>query len=121
MHDNPSAPRTKFPALVLEDDVERQSIVTRPAGAARVIERRYAFAVTVEVQQAGSGYAATRDDLCAAVEARLAALAISGVKAIVPTGWQATNSMSHQYPITVGQQSFEALYYTAQGDPSTPL
>lgn len=121
VHDNPSAPRTKFPAITVEDDVERQSFVTRPGGPGRFIERRYAFAITVEVQQAGTGYAATRDDLCGAVEARLAALAIPGVKSIVPTGWQATNSMSHQFPITVGQQSYEALYYTAQGDPSTPL
>jgi hypothetical protein len=121
VHDNPSSPRTKFPALVIEDDIERQSVLTRPAGPGRVIERRYSFSITVEVQQAGTGYAATRDDLCGAVEARMAALAIVGVKSIVPTGWQATNSMSHEFPITVGQQSFEALYYTAQGAPSTPL
>lgn len=121
VHDNPSAPRTVFPALVIEDDTEPQAAITRPAGVDRAIERRYRFSVAVEVRQAGTAYADTRDDLCAAVEAALAAASLPGVKAVVPVGWQASNSMSHEYPITVGQQSFEALYYTSQGNPSAAL
>lgn len=118
--DHPYDPRTAFPCLVVEDLAERQGSTSMPAGPGRPIERRYQFSVSAEVQQIAN-YARARDDLLAEVEAAIGSAAIVGIKAITPAGYDVAESNDGQRPIRVGIQRFEALYYTAQGDPSTPL
>lgn len=120
VYDHPNNPRTAFPALVIEDAEEPQQGLTMPAGASRILERRYAFVVSAEVQQV-SGYAAQRDDLLAQVEVLLAAAGIGGAKSITPTHYHADMDHTGERPIAVGRQRFEALYLTAQGAPGTAL
>ena len=118
--DHPHDPRRTFPALTVEDAGEQQAPQTLPAGPSRVLERRYVFDVTAEVQQV-AGYAAQRDTLLAQVEVLLSAAGIAGVKSITPTAYQPAEDHTGERPIAVGRQRFEALYYTTQGNPAATL
>ena len=120
VYDHPNAARTTFPALVVEDAGEQQAPKSMPAGPGRTIERSYAFVVSAEVKQL-SGYAEQRDDLLAQVEVLLATAGIGGVKSITPTLYMPDMDNTGEYPIVVGRQRFEALYYTEQGAPGTTL
>lgn len=120
VYDHPTSPRRTFPALVVEDAGEQQAPITMPAGPGRTLQRLYAFVVSAEVQQV-TGYAEQRDDLLAEVEALLATAGIAGVKSITPTVYQPDEDHTGERPIVVGRQRFEALYFTAQGTPGTPL
>lgn len=118
---NPTDDRTRFPALVIEDDGESQRALTMPAGTDRVIERRYSFTVRAEVQQV-AGYDDARDTLAAEVESSLAAAGVvSGVKAITPAGCDFSQDNGGERPIAVATQRFEALYFTTQGAPGVPI
>jgi hypothetical protein len=131
VHDHPYNPRTAFPALVIEDVganfsdgnvTEAQSIMA--LGTQVDIERRYRFAVIVEVQQSTQA-ARERDDLCAEVETAMDAAFnagdIPGVKHVHPIAYQASDSNEGEKPIRRGLQVFEALYITPLGAPSTFL
>lgn len=118
--DHPTDPRHQFPALTVFDASEPQNAETMPAGPGRVIARLYLVEVTAEVQQV-AGYARTRDDLLAEVEALLAAATLPGVKAITPAGFDAGQYVEGERPICVGRQRFEVLYYTTQGNPAATL
>jgi hypothetical protein len=119
VYDTPTDPRTTFPALTVEDEGEDQNVTSVLGGGAssRRIERTLRIVVTAEVQQ-NANYARTRDQLLADVEAALAASAITGVKVITPTGFQADLSSMGERPIAVGRQRFDVVYITTQGNPA---
>lgn len=127
VHDSPYIARKELPALSVEDAgahlsdgvTEQQQAITMPAGADRTIKRLYRFVVVAEILQNAS-YAADRDTLVGQVEACIASLAIPGVKSISPVGYQAADDNSTGKPARQGIQIFEALYFTSQGDPTTP-
>lgn len=118
--DHPTDPRHQFPALTVFDASEQQRPETLPGGPGRIVTRMYSVEVTAEVQQV-AGYADTRDDLLAEVEALLAAAALPGVKSIAPAGFDAGQYVEGERPICVGRQRFEILYYTTQGNPAATL
>lgn len=118
--DEPYDPRAEFPALTVWDITEQQQPVTRHADAGRAIERVLVLEVRAEVQQNATA-ARARDQLLAHVEALLASAGLAGVKAITPAGYAPQQDHAGEHPITVGRQRFEILYFTAQGDPATPL
>ena len=120
VYDTPSDVRVTFPALTVEDIGESQAATTFPGGTARTIERQLRLLVTAELQQT-TGYAAARDTLLASVEAIAVTATLPGVKSITPVGYQPDLSNSGDRPIVVGRQSFEVLYYTSQGSPSSTL
>ena len=119
VYDTPYDPRTEFPALVVEDDGEDQSVTSFGNGqASRLIERTLRITVNAEVQQIAN-YARTRDQLLADVEAALASASIAGVKTITPTGYRSDVSYGADRPIALGRQRFDVLYLTTQGNPAT--
>lgn len=120
VYDNPSDPRTQWPALVVEDLAEQQRAEAMPRGPLRPIERTLVLQITAEVQQT-TAYARQRDQLLADVEALLAGAAIAGIKSITPAGFQGDLSAEGERPIAIGRQRFEVLFYTPQGDPSTAI
>jgi len=127
VHESPYNARKAFPALVVEGAgarwtegvTEIQEARTMPAGAQRPVKRLYRFAVVAEVQD-GTDYAAARDTLAGQAEACVAALQITGVAQIVPVAYQDADDNTAGKPIRQGVQIYEALYFTTQGDPTTP-
>lgn len=119
--DEPYDPRPAFPALTVWDVGEQQAPQTIAADADRTVERRLTLEVRAEVQQAGTAYARTRDDLLADVERLLITNPIAGVKSVSPAGYVPQRDNDGDRPTTVGRQRFEFLYYTTQGDPSATL
>lgn len=117
VYDHPSDTRSAFPALSVFDAGEQQGVETLPGGPDRPVQRQYLFTVNAEVQQLAN-YARVRDQLCADVEATVAALSIAGVKTINPAGFVADQSNDGERPISVGRQRFTAIYYTSQGNPA---
>lgn len=118
---NPYDPRTTFPALCVDDEMEGQAATSFGGGQAnRVIERNLLVVVNAEVQQI-TDYARTRDQLLADVEAALATAAIPGVKSITPAGYQADLGIVGDRPIALGRQRFEVVYLTTQGNPAITI
>lgn len=116
--DNPVNPREEFPALVVEDEGELQSVQALHRSPARPIERTMVLSVSAEIQQ-NNAYARQRDQLLADVEVLLTNASIPGIKDIVPAGCQFDQSGDGERPMAVGRQRFEITYMTPQGDPST--
>lgn len=119
--DTPYDPRSTFPALTVEDDVEDQSADNFGSGQAnRYVERAMRVVISAEIQQIGA-YARTRDSLLGEVEAALASTAIAGVKSITPAGYQADLGVASDRPIAIGRQRFDVVYITTQGNPATAI
>lgn len=124
---SPYNARKTFPALSIEDAgaylsggvSESQEAITMPAGPDRRIKRLYRFAVVAELQPSPTDDD-DRDTLVDQVEACIGALAVTGVKAIAPVGYQSFDDNTTGKPVRKGVQIFEALYYTTQADPTTP-
>jgi hypothetical protein len=118
VYDTPWDPRTVFPALTVEEDGEEQQLDNFGSTMGnRYVTRTMRLIVNAEVQQV-SGYARTRDQLLAAVEAALATSAIAGVKSITPSGYRADLGMVGERPIALGRQRFDVVYQTTQANPS---
>lgn len=122
VYDHPYDPRLTFPALSVFDIGEQQQAESMPADAARPVERLYTIEVSAEVQQTAN-YARQRDQLLADVEAIFAsaALTITALKAVTPSGYVPANDVTGDRPIAVGRQRFDVLYFTPQGNPSISL
>lgn len=118
--DNPVDPRDVFPALVVEDDGELQTVQALHRTPARPIERTMVLTVSAEVQQTNQ-WARQRDQLLADVESVLATTNFPGIKDLVPAGCQMDQTGDGERPIAVARQRFEITYMTPQGDPSTFL
>lgn len=117
--DHPTDPRTVFPALVVEDFAETQSMPTAPGGPQRIVERELLIDVRAEVQQSGN-YALERDQLIADVEALLMGAPFLGVRNIELRGYDATTQPGER-PLAIGRQRFAITYMTTAADPSTAI
>lgn len=120
VHDHPWNERTTFPALVVEDIGEQQQVTTMGIGAARLVERELLLQVSAELQPADD-WARARDDLMADIEAAVAGVVISGVKAIEPAGYSADEAAFGARPIVVGRQRFSITYITPMNNPAAVL
>jgi hypothetical protein len=109
-----------FPHLSVDDESEAQDPMTMHTTASVPLQRSYRFIVTAQAVQNTTASRA-RDELLAAVEACLAAAALPGVKSIRPLSYTPAQRDEGQRRIRIGHQLFEAVYVTAQGDPSTAL
>ena len=121
VHDHPWNERTALPALVVEDLGESQAAVTFGGlGAARAIEREYLVQVSAELQPLDD-WARDRDELMAQVETAIANAALPGVKAVVPSGYEAVEATQGARPIVVGRQRFAVTYVTPANNPEALL
>lgn len=119
VYDTPYDPRTVFPALVVEADLEEQQADNfGNSQTSRFITRNMRLIVNAEIQ-ATTNYARSRDQLLADVESTLAASSIAGVKSITPGGYSADLSMMGERPIAIGRQMFSVVYVTTQGNPAS--
>ena len=118
VHDNPTKPRTAFPAISVADVGEDQTAVSG-RGANRAIQRKLVLEVSCEVKQTGD-YARDRDWLGGEVEALFATAVgvLPGISLVLPLGWGADAYTEAEQPIAVGRQRFQITYLTTQGDPT---
>lgn len=119
VYDHPTDPRRTFPALVVEDVGEQQSMPTMPGGAQRIVERQLMLDVTAELQQV-TAYARERDELVADVESLMLSTPIAGVRNVELMGYT-PDTLPGERPIAIGRQRFSLTYLTTAGNPSVAI
>lgn len=119
VYDHPTDPRRTFPALVVEDVGEQQSMPTMPGGAQRIVERQLMLDVTAELQQV-TAYARERDELVADVESLLLSTPIPGVRNVELMGYT-PDTLPGERPLAIGRQRFSLTYMTTAANPSVAI